>query len=264
MIDSTQNNAATLQAGPSGSKPHKVLKMVKNERMGGFVPVWENAKTAREKAEGTLSMAQHGQDANIIEAGLAYNPQDIPLHRQEFGFGDLVDMVNPMHHIPVVGHIYREITGDQIKPISQIIGGAAFGGGAGAAVGLVNAAVKEETGRDIGENAMALALNGEMPEFRRSVHTENPEQRLNEAAKTAEATPQSATYADLPGSLLAFADLGGRHNGVTIERLSENEDIAWNTSRQKPYPHEKLETLGIREPITKFSMKSMPKNRYNG
>src|SRR5215470_6180450 len=30
-----------------------------------------------------------------------------------FGFGDLVDIVNPLQHIPVVATIYRNMTGDR-------------------------------------------------------------------------------------------------------------------------------------------------------
>ena len=50
-----------------------------------------------------------------------------------FGFLDLIDVVNPLHHIPVVGHIYRKLSGDSINPAMRIGGGALFGGPLGAA-----------------------------------------------------------------------------------------------------------------------------------
>lgn len=75
----------------------------------------------------------------------------------EFSFWDLVDIVNPLQHIPVVNTIYREITGDQINNIGRIAGGAIFGGFLGAAVGGLNAIAKTETGNDLGEMAMVKA-----------------------------------------------------------------------------------------------------------
>ena len=76
-----------------------------------------------------------------------------------FSFGDIVDMVNPLQHIPVIGNIYREITGDEMRSSSRIFGGAVFGGGVGAAGGFADAISENETGKDISEHAMS-ALTG--------------------------------------------------------------------------------------------------------
>jgi hypothetical protein len=72
-----------------------------------------------------------------------------------FSFWDLLDVVNPLQHIPVVGTVYRAVTGDKISNFSRIAGGAVFGGLAGAAVGLVNTVAVQEAGKDIGELAMS-------------------------------------------------------------------------------------------------------------
>ncbi|NDC56256.1 MAG: hypothetical protein EBZ69_05550 [Alphaproteobacteria bacterium] len=55
------------------------------------------------------------------------------------GFDDFIDMVNPLHHIPVVGDVYRSITGDQIKPVSRVMGAALFGGLPGAVGAIAKA-----------------------------------------------------------------------------------------------------------------------------
>ncbi len=73
-----------------------------------------------------------------------------------FTFWDLIDIVNPLQHIPIVSSLYRSITGDQIDPGSRVIGGALFGGPIGAGVQVVNAIVEHQTGRDFGEHAIAL------------------------------------------------------------------------------------------------------------
>ena len=44
------------------------------------------------------------------------------------GFDDLLDAINPLQHLPVVGMIYRALSDDRIAPPAQIAGGALFGG----------------------------------------------------------------------------------------------------------------------------------------
>lgn len=73
-----------------------------------------------------------------------------------FSFRDLIDIVNPLHHFPVLGTIYRAISGDEIKAPARILGGGIFGGLAGAASGLLNTILDKATGKDLGEHLMAL------------------------------------------------------------------------------------------------------------
>jgi hypothetical protein len=51
-------------------------------------------------------------------------------------FKDVLDLVNPLQHIPIVGNIYRELTGDALAPGIRIAGGALFGGPIGAALSV--------------------------------------------------------------------------------------------------------------------------------
>ena len=46
----------------------------------------------------------------------------------DFGFADLLDVINPLHHLPVVGSMYREMTGDQIEPAARSAGSFLWGG----------------------------------------------------------------------------------------------------------------------------------------
>ena len=64
-------------------------------------------------------------------------------------FVDLVDIVNPLQHIPVVNHFYREGTGDEIKPAAQILGGGLFGGVIGMATATANSVIESQTGQDM-------------------------------------------------------------------------------------------------------------------
>lgn len=71
-------------------------------------------------------------------------------------FSDLIDVINPLQHLPVVSTLYREWTGDEIAPAAKVVGGAIYGGPIGAAASLVNAVIEESTGKDIGGHALAL------------------------------------------------------------------------------------------------------------
>jgi len=151
MIETIQWN----QPSPTPAKPQKaVLHRVANERTAGTIPVWGQPKSPTQKVEQTLSMVQ---DVEAIDpyASAYQSPQSTKIP-EEFTFGDLVDMANPLHHIPIVNVAYREITGDTMKPIGNIVGGAIFGGPIGAAGGLVNAIIQAETGKDIGGNAISM------------------------------------------------------------------------------------------------------------
>ena len=83
-----------------------------------------------------------------------------PFGKDGFSFWDLVDIVNPLQHIPVISTIYRKITGDALDPLPRLSGGALFGGIAGIVSAVANLVVNEATGRDIGANVFALIENG--------------------------------------------------------------------------------------------------------
>mgnify|MGYP003644184572 CR=1 FL=1 len=71
-------------------------------------------------------------------------------------FGEFLDIVNPLHHIPVVSTIYRAITGDQISPESRFFGGMLFGGPGGAIAAGVASLFEEASGGDLGQHLAEL------------------------------------------------------------------------------------------------------------
>jgi hypothetical protein len=78
----------------------------------------------------------------------------------EFSFRDVLDIVNPLQHLPIVSSLYRWITGDSIGALPRMIGDGLYGGPIGFVTGLFNAVVKQESGKDLGEHVIAL-LDGE-------------------------------------------------------------------------------------------------------
>ncbi len=102
---------------------------------------------------------------------------------EDLTFDDLIDIINPLHHLPVIGALYREFTGDEIKPALQIAGGALFGGPSGFVSSAFQVLFQEMTGDDILGNGMAM------------LGLKEPETRGGNASKGAAAAPV-ATVAD--------------------------------------------------------------------
>ncbi len=73
-----------------------------------------------------------------------------------FTFRDILDVVNPLQHLPIISTVYRAITGSTISPASRVLGDTLFGGPIGAATGAANALLEYESGKDIGEHMLAL------------------------------------------------------------------------------------------------------------
>jgi len=71
-----------------------------------------------------------------------------------FSFGDVLDTVNPLKHIPVVSALYEKATGDKTSTGSNLLGGALFGGVFGLAGSAVDEVVAAVTGESIGEHIL--------------------------------------------------------------------------------------------------------------
>jgi len=82
---------------------------------------------------------------------------------ESFEFEDFLDFVNPLHHIPVVGTLYREFTGDTIRPQARVMGGMLYGGPVGLVAAGVNAVMESASGDDAGGTAFAWAFGEEKP-----------------------------------------------------------------------------------------------------
>lgn len=212
------NYAQQGQAAP----PKKVLRMVKSERMGGSIPVWEPPQSAAQKVEQRLGVAATGKHSpgydSILDNVLTLQePPEAPppaSQDQEFGFADVLDMINPIQHIPFAGHLYREITGDEIKPISKLIGGTLFGGPIGASGALVNMIVENETGKDMADNVFA-AFSGHgaygsgtsvpaLADAGNAASRNNPEERLTEVVALLE-QGSGSFYSGSSGAAMAYS-----------------------------------------------------------
>jgi hypothetical protein len=91
-------------------------------------------------------------DRSVTDAGSTTN----------FSFGDLLDTLNPLQHIPVISSVYRAIAGTTINPVARVAGDMLYGGALGGVSAIVggvgavaNATLEEETGKDAGGSIIA-------------------------------------------------------------------------------------------------------------
>lgn len=82
----------------------------------------------------------------------------------EISFDELLSALNPLQHIPVVGSIYREITGETLHPVARVIGGALIGGPLGLVASAFNSMIEQATGKDLGAQALALIMPDATPQ----------------------------------------------------------------------------------------------------
>ncbi len=135
----------------------------------------------------------------------------------EIGFDDFIDLINPLHHLPFVGPLYREITGDEIKPAAQILGGLIYGGPVGLVTSASQAVAKEATGKEITGHVVA-ALFGEddetlaaAPQVEAAARAQVPIEQtaVEQAAGDAplpEITPAAGVSAEAPPKTIATAE----------------------------------------------------------
>ena len=117
--------------------------------------------------------------------------------KEEFGFGDFVDIINPLQHIPIVATIYRNMTGDKIGLAPRVIGGAIWGRVGGFVSGVVNAIVDWFTGKDIGDHIFS-ALFGKPVESGNGVALAQSIKPGNKTSAPETATGQLDSEATVP------------------------------------------------------------------
>ena len=120
------------------------------DRMAGSMPVW---KSPPPKPDNTLI----GKLETVAETNKTYRNERMAgtVPSADLSFSDMVDVMNPLQHIPVVSDMYRKLTGDEIAPAARIVGGTIYGGPIGAASSIANAVVAEHSGKDIGGHVIS-------------------------------------------------------------------------------------------------------------
>ena len=95
------------------------------------------------------SLPGPGPSVAAARAAPAPRPGSSPA-RSGLGFGDVLSMLNPLQYVPVVGMIYRAVTGDTIPEPVRVAGGLAFSALTGGPIGVVLSAATEVAEQALG------------------------------------------------------------------------------------------------------------------
>jgi hypothetical protein len=117
----------------------------------------DTAGRARTHAGAQSSAAASGT-ANTAVAANTRPASDPPLT-----FDDLLDVMNPLQHLPIVSTLYRHFTHDEINPLPKIAGDALYGGWMGLASSVADYAFEKITGKDFGDTVLALVAGDDKP-----------------------------------------------------------------------------------------------------
>ena len=135
---------------------------------------------------------------------------------ERYGFADMLDLVNPLQHIPLVSNLYRALTGDEIKAPVQVVGKLIYGGPIGVMGGAVMAAVSQAMDGNPVDEVMVAAVDqvrGDDPYVALAKADEPDQAPEGEAAATlaADGAKAPGTAAIVPASAsTATGPLEGR------------------------------------------------------
>jgi hypothetical protein len=124
-----------------------------DQRTAGYMPVVGQKKAA--DAQVFSGLVRQAQDAD--PSTQAAKPAGEKKHH---GFLDflvtLFDIINPLEHIPIISTIYEHVTGHHMNAVARIAGDTLYGGPIGTAVGVANVIAEKKTGKDLGDNMLAM------------------------------------------------------------------------------------------------------------
>jgi hypothetical protein len=96
---------------------------------------------------------------NSSSAVRAPVPERAPQHH--FSFSDVLDIVNPLQHLPVIGTLYRKLTHDEIGTPEKIMGDTLYGGVPGLISSVADTAFEKITGKNFADTALSLFDGGD-------------------------------------------------------------------------------------------------------
>lgn len=128
------------------------------------------------------------------------------VENSDFGFWDLVDLINPLQHLPLIGTIYRQITGDEIKPEVQVAGSILMGAATGsilmsAASGVASVILEEHTGKEPGALVAEALLGKDREEL---IDVDSPYDETIQFADAEMIDPDLPAEVYIPGTMRTY------------------------------------------------------------
>jgi len=150
-----------------------------------------------------------------------------------FSIGDILDIVNPLHHIPIISHFYREWTGDEIGDFPRMAGGALFGGPLGFASSFANIIIEDTSGDDIAGH-IQTALFGSDDESPAQALPDNLAALPENAAQQGQAFP--IKRASLAQNINNYSRVSATTSHLPRPTQQTDMDVAYLGAASSGYP----------------------------
>ncbi|MDA8574723.1 hypothetical protein N9L79_04230 [Alphaproteobacteria bacterium] len=139
----------------------------------------------------------------MAQMGDPHDTSEGDTENHDFSFGDLVDIVNPLQHIPGVANVYRAITGDTISAPARFMGSMLFMGPVGLVMTAADTLAMNADGELASEQLIA-AISGRQADSGIVTAKTN----LPDTAPTSAVTATMTTAPAIPPAI-ASATTGG-------------------------------------------------------
>ena len=155
-----------------------------------------------------MSPGPAGKESIAVTANKTSVP-DQPVKSESF-FHHLLDVINPLQHLPVIGTIYRAVTGEHIGPVEKIAGDTLYGGLWGAVSSVADVAFEGLTGKSAEDTVISWFKGDSSPQVAK-ITAPN--------IQVAQSLPSSDTPA-LPSSDTASSVASSQYNGPDVASLA--------------------------------------------
>jgi hypothetical protein len=141
-----------------------------------------------------------------------------------FSFGDLIDVINPLQHIPGVASVYRAVTGDMISDPARFMGSMLFTGPIGLALTAVDTlAMNAEGQRPSDQLIAAFRSDDPSPAVVADIGASNHASRPQSPAPNAPPAPFSALGPNLPSGPAISAGQIQNINGSLLDNFIKSQ-----------------------------------------
>jgi len=157
------------------------------------------------------------------------------------GFFDFIDIINPLQHLPFVGPLYREWTGDELAAGPRMMGSTLYFGPIGLVGSALDVVLEGLTGKDLGGNIMSV-LGGDEDtggEGKTGPGTEIVEAPAETVSISANEPTAAGTDAADPVTAWAIAELNFREAqaaklGLNVPARPYSQLLSKNTAPMPP------------------------------
>jgi hypothetical protein len=161
-----------------------------------------------------------------------------PAEQHESFFHHLLDVVNPLQHLPIIGTIYRAITGEKLDAVEKIAGDTLYGGLWGAVSSIADVAFEGLTGKSFEDTALAL--------FKSDDKTRVASTKVVAPAISSDVSLPSSDLPALPSSPVTAANLPNDLNMMALTNALSAKGVDNDTASRALYAYRR--SMGINAP----------------